>query len=368
MMDFEHLSSSVKDIKMPNDMKKRIVDNVLQQTEENIFDSTSGRRHGGFLRKSATALLVAALVLSMSAAAFAVATSDWFAAFFLNRSGSALTPDQYQFIEEKSVGIGQSITEDGYTITVGSAICDAYNLYLVIHVEGPVGVKLDFEDEGNLYFDYIKQESMGTYERTGSCISFSAGYSNLDDGDGKENTATLLLHSHIVLSAGSNRVYTDGEVWRFHFADLCTRTGELYEVQTLLTEGGWSFDFRLTEMSEEVEFITTPVVCVAQSGGEGKPRESVEIMITSFVLSPFGVMCNYGFFPESRQESVDILDIYLVMKDGSVIIPHPSSGGGAGASGSTSGTMSYVFNAPIILEDVSYLVLPENVKVPFPEK
>lgn len=368
MMDFERLSSSVKDIKMPNDMKKRIIDNTLHQTEENVFEPICERQRRGFLRKSAAVLLVATLILSMSAAALAIASSNWFAAFFINRSGYELTPDQYQFIEEKSVGIGQSITEGGYTVTVESALCDAYNLYLVIHVEGPAGVKLDLGDEGNLYFDHIKQESTGTYERTGGCLSFGAGYSDLDDGDGKENTATLLYHSHVVLSAGSNRVYTDGEVWRFHFADLYARTGERHEVQTLLAEGGWSFEFRLTEISEDVEFITTPVICVAQSGGEGTSRESVEIEITSFILSPFGAICNYRFIPGSRPESVDILDIYLVMDDGSIVALCPSSGGGAGAFGSTGGTMSYVVNAPIILNDVEYLVLPENVQVPRPER
>lgn len=368
MMDFEHLSNSVKDINMPNDMKKRIIDNTLQQTEETIFESTSESRHGVVPRKSAAVLLIATLVLSMSAVAFAVSTSDWFAAFFIQRSGSTLTPDQYQFIAEKSVGIGQSITSDGYTVTVDSAICDAHNLYLVIQIEGPVGCKLDLGDEGNLYFAHTKFESTGRYESTGDIISSGMGCVDIDDEDEKENTAVLLIHCHRVLTVGSNQVYTDGEIWRFHFADLCTQTGELHDVQTLLAEGGWSFEFRLSEMSEEVELIDTPVVCVVQSGGEGMSRENVEIMVTSLVLSPFGATCNYSFLPGSKPKSVDILDIYLVMKDGCIVTLSPGSGGGAGAYDSESGTMSYVFSVPIILDDAAYLVLPDNVQVPFPER
>lgn len=368
MMDFEHLRSSVKDIKMPNDTKKRIIDTALQQTEEYINKPTSERRHGGFLRRSAAVLLAATLVLSMSVVAFAVVASDWFAAFFINRSGSALTSDQYQFIEEKSVGIGQSVTEDGYTVTVDSAICDAQNLYLVIHVEGPVGVKLDLDaEEGSLSFAYTKCESTGTYERTGYLISGNGSWYHLDDGDEKDNTATILMRRQRVLSAGSNQVYTDGEIWRFHFADLHTRTGDFSSVKTILAEGGWSFEFSLTTMSEDVELISSPVVCVAEAGGENGSKEPAEIMVTSLVLRPFGLTCSYSFVSENRPEAVDILDIYLVMKDGSTVVANPKSGGGTGGIGSTEGTMSYIFDAPVMPDEVAYLVLPGNVQVSFPQ-
>ncbi|MEA4962599.1 hypothetical protein, partial [Lutispora sp.] len=59
---------------------------------------------------------------------------------------------------------------------------------------------------------------------------------------------------------------------------------------------------------------------------------------------------------------------YLVMKDGSTVTARPRSGGGAGAVGSNGGTMSYIFDAPVMLDEVAYVVLPDDVQVPFPEE
>ena len=92
------------------------------------------------------------------------------------------------------------------------------------------------------------------------------------------------------------------------------------------------------------------------------------MMVTSFVLRPFSVTLRYSFIPGNRPKSVDILDVYLVMKDGSTVTAQPRSGGGAGAVGSTGGTMSYTFDAPVMLDEVAYLVLPEDVQIPFPEE
>lgn len=333
-------------------------------------DSLEGNkpRRQMLTRRGAAVVLAVALVLCMSGVAYAVVT-NLFSSYFANRSGEKLTPEQYQFIEEKSVGINQSVTVDGYTVTVHSAICDAQTLYLAISVEGPEGDKLDLaSEEGSLFFGYVKSESTGTYTRTGHLSSWGRSSRLLDDGDGKENTVTMLIQEHYVVSANSNRVYTDGEIWRLQLADLTVRTGELYDKETTLAEGGWSFEFPLTEMNGEVELISLPVVCVAQAGGEAGPKESVEMMVTSFALRPFSVTLRYSFIPGNRPEAVDILDVYLVMKDGSTVTAQPESGGGAGAIGSTGGTMSYTFDAPVMLDEVAYLVLPDDVHVPFPEE
>ncbi|NLV22043.1 MAG: DUF4179 domain-containing protein [Syntrophomonadaceae bacterium] len=319
--------------------------------------------------KGVAVFLAVVLTLCTAGVAFAVVT-NWFSTYFTNNSGEALTPEQYRFIEEKSVGIGQSVTVDGYTVTVNSAICDAQTLYLAVSVKGPEGIRIDMDsEEGSLFFEYVKSESTGTYTSTGHLISWNRGITILDDGDGKENTVTMVIQEQYVMSADSNRVYTDGEIWKLQLADLSMWSGApLYDEVTTLTEGGWSFEFPLTEMSGEVEMISSPVVCVAQAGGETGPKESVEMMVDSLVLRPFSVTLRYSFIPGNRPEAVDILDVYLVMKDGSTVTARPRSGGGAGGIGSTGGTMSYVFDTPVMLDEVAYVVLPKDVQVPFPEE
>jgi len=321
-------------------------------------------------RRLATVLLIVALLLTLTITALAYfGVGEWFKSFFAELSGGELSPKQQQYIDENAVGIGQSETVDGYTVTVNSAICDEQTLYLVISVEGPEGVKLDMpSEEGSIYFDYAKCKSTGTYKRTGHLSSFGGSWPHLDDGDGRENTVTMIMQEQYVMSADSNRVYTDGEIWRLQLADLTTRTGALYDKVTTLAKGGWSFEFPLTKMNGEVEMVPSPVVCVAQSGGEMSKKESVEMKVDSLVLRPFSITLRYSFFPGNRPEAVDMLDVYLVMKDGSKVIAQPRSGGGAGSIGSNGGEMSYIFDAPVMLDEVAYVVLPDDVQVPFPEE
>lgn len=375
MMDDERLRSSVMDIKIPDEMKARLLHRAVEYGGGKNGLSPEKPR-GKIIRRGSALLFAAALVLSLSVAAFAAFSNDWFASFFSAQSEKALSPDQYHFIDDQSVGIGQSAEADGYTVTVESAICDAQNLCLVLRVEGPEGTILDLDPaEGSLSFGSVKRESLGTAERTGHLISLRTTWYPLDDGDGKENTASLLMREQRVMSPDSNQVYTDGEVWRFRFADLHTRTGELFDQVTALAEGEWVFEFPLMEMSQEREMITSPVVCTARSGPEGTrdeneviAKENVEIRVTSFILRPFGATCEYSFLPGSSPDAVDILDVVLVMKDGSQIPLIPSSAsGGVGALGHTGGTMSYILNAPLMLDEVAYLVLPDGVRVPCPE-
>lgn len=331
-----------------------------------------------WVSRAVAAVLVAVLLL-VSATGVAMAINPEFRAYvlkfiFASQSEEALTPNQNQFIDENSVGIGESVTADGYTVTVDSAICDAYNLYLVIKVEGPEGVKLDLSSEGgNLFFGHIECKSTGTYARTGYILGWGSSWRILDDGDGRQNTATLVMKEFYVMSADNDGIYTDGEMWRLQLADLTVQAGEMtmqageysYE-QTILAEGGWSFEFPLTKTSEKVELISSPVVCLCQAGGENGPKESKELIVDSLVLTPLGAICRYSFIPGNRPDAVDPLDVYLVMKDGSVIQARIKAGGGAGALGSNGGEMYYTFDAPIVLNDVAYLRLPEDIQIPFP--
>lgn len=328
------------------------------------------RRQYGWtaIRRSTAVVAAAVLLLSMVGFACAAILSGGFAEYFSIRTGGTLSLSQYQFIEEKSVGIGQSLTVDSYTVTIDSAICDAHDLYLIIHIEGPEGTRLDYPpDEGSCFFDYKKLTSTGTTERTGYTISYGHSWIYLDDGDGKENTVSLLLQEQWTVSPDSNRTFTDGMLWRLQLADLTVwRGAPIHEEEELLAEGGWSFEFPLSELSGEAELISSPVICTALAGGEGSSKERIDLLITSFVLSPFSATCSYRFLPGLRPESVDILDVHLVMKDGSTVTAQPSAGGGAGGIGFNSGTMVYTFDAPVMLEDVAYLVLPEDVLIPSP--
>jgi len=109
-------------------------------------------------RRLATVLIIVAILLTLTITALAYfGVGAWFKSFFAKRSGGELSSGQQQYIDETAVDIGQSVTVDGYTVTVNSAICDEQTLYLTINIEAPEGVKIDMDsDEGNLSFGEVK--------------------------------------------------------------------------------------------------------------------------------------------------------------------------------------------------------------------
>lgn len=309
------------------------------------------------------AALAAAVVLCAAGFAYALFNNSQFQAYFSRLSEGPLSPGQYQFLAEKSVGIGQSVTSGGYTVTVESALCDAQNLFLLIRVEAPEGIRFDPE-EGNFFFDYVRYSSAANREAKRELVGFSRRWVPLDGGDGAANTITLLMQDQQVLSADSDWSYTGGAVWNFQLADLTLRTGEFFEETVLLAEGGWSFSFPLSEASGQMEFLSAPVACPAVETGT---ENTTPLTLTSLRLRPFGLTCDYTFAAVPRPKSVDILALSLILKDGREVAARPVSGGGAGPSRSCFGTMAYRFDVPVALEEVAYLVLPDGTRLPAPQ-
>ena len=354
-MEVERLKGAVRGIRAPEAVKARIRQAALRET-------APARRRGRKLRRAAVLLAAVLFLLALSAVAVAAFRGDWFSAFFFGPGKAEPSPAQSRFLEESSVGVGESVTAEGYTVTVETALYDAQELYLVLRVEGPAGVRLDFPvGEGSLFFKDMHGESTGTYERTGRLTCSTKSLRRLEDGDGRENTATLLLLWQRSFSADSNHVFTDGELWSFRFAGLSTRTGPCFEVVTPLCEAEWRFTFPLTEQSEERELLSAPVICTVPSGGEGKPKEPAEVELTSFIVRPFGAVCEYRYLPGNRPPSVDIPEATLVMKDGSTVALEPHFGGGA--IGAPGGTMAYLCPTPVLPDEIAYLLLPEGVVI-----
>ncbi len=365
-MDDKLLKSSVNEITMSYKMRNRIILNVSSQTQSAVNREINWGI-GINMRRAVTVVLVAVLVFVTAGLAYAVYNSEWLAQFFTTQSDGQLTPNQYEYIEVTSVGIGQSVAVDGYTVTVDSAICDKNNLFVVINIQGPQGVNIEDESK-ELTFDNVKIANMGTDVETGYFISMQRSWLRMDDGDGQQNTATILMQQTRIMSADSNFSYADGELRSVQFSNL--RVTENGSNEEILAQGDWNFEFYLSEAGDEIEFISSPVICEATAGGEGSlngelaTKEYIDIMVTSFKLSPLGAVCTHTYGINERVESVDILEIKIVMKDGTTVIAVPKSGGGAGGIGSVTGTMVYTFDVPIILDEVEYLILPTNVQVP----
>ncbi len=224
-------------------------------------------------------------MLSITALAY-FGVGEWFKSFFAERSGSELSPGQRQYIDEKAVGIGQSMTCNGWTVTVESALSDRHSTYIKINVEAPEGTVLD----GKTYsFQSDSLPRLATDEQEAAVRSSGRSWELLEDEDGKSNTISLLRSSSVTMAPGSGFSYTDGAVRTLRLENLCVWTGS---EEVVVAEGVWSFEFVFAENDEdetgELALISEPVHCQGKRG-----RGTYEdVWMTSFELALLGATCN----------------------------------------------------------------------------
>lgn len=314
-----------------------------------------------------TAVLAAALLLALAAAAYASFAGGWLSVYFAERQGKDLSPRQQEYLDRESVTLRRSKTADGYTVTVESILCSRMELCLVVRVEGPEGQKLDHEgEEGGLWFDSIRFKSPDADGQKSPPVGYETSGHHLADGDGRDNTARIVLMHHRDFPP-EDPGFADGAVWQVTFTGLYTRAGTVGAGRTVLSEGEWSFELPLTEQTGELEMIASPVSCEALSGGEGEPRDTVGIEVTSFVLRPLGADCAFHLLPGETGVSVEFHAAYLMLKNGDALRLTIRSGDFS-RDGSGSGRLYLQPDAPIPLEEVESLILPGEVIVPRPPR
>ena len=85
--------------------------------------------------RPALAAAIGAAVLILAGCAYVALTEpEWFGQFFSRWQEQGLSQSQAAFVEENTKVIGQSVTRDGYTLTVESAIADSYNAYIKLRL------------------------------------------------------------------------------------------------------------------------------------------------------------------------------------------------------------------------------------------
>lgn len=137
--------------------------------------------------------------------------------------------------------IPNEATQDGYTLEVKSVETDGYVAEILIGVTAPEDIVFTPEDHllfGNYGDHFVPADG------SAPPLSMMRGISTVDDGDGKANTATILLTQSIP-AEGIDAPFAAGSTWNLHLIDLiCTRwdSSEVgYPTDTTLAEGEWLF-------------------------------------------------------------------------------------------------------------------------------
>lgn len=296
-------------------------------------------------------ILVAALIAALAMSAFAAEEiSNWFHAYFQRNSEVPLTEEQIAFIDENTIDQSQSQTYHGYTLAVESAISDGIYGYIKLKLTAPEHVVLDAESyyPGNPEYLTTEQIILEDSEE----ISF--GFDLVEDNDALSNTVSLM----VTISGG----VADRSEWNLHIKRIMATyfenpgTDEYRIWDEIVAVGPWDFDIIFSETGkEELEFITKPV--------PGRVNVSLEepiymdVNITSLKLRAMSAEITYEFI-EPFHAAGDFDDIYVVMKDGSREWVVNSAG--------NPGCCLFRFRTPIILEEVSHILLPDGTKLPIP--
>lgn len=354
-MQYERLTTAARSIQMPDDVRERILHSVENPQSQRSIAKTTARK---------ALVMAAAAVLILTLCGFSYVLLNKYTDFFADYSGQELTQSQKDFIDENFVGIGQSATVGDYTVTVESALCDSRTLYITVRIEAPKGERIDFGGQGySVNFDRMFVKTTSDAAITGDLESGGYAQMVLEDDDGKENTVSVVIREHRIYSPDSNFTYTDGAIWTFQLTDLYKRQRDYPYENILLQEGTWNFAFPLTESSEERELLSEPFICTMRQGGIGVDKTPFDVSVTSLMMRNFGMEVRFRFFPDHVPVHIpDPLMISVVMKDGHTVETSPKAAYG-NAEWGEDGMMAYTFDEPVVLDEVDYLLLPDDVKI-----
>ena len=246
--------------------------------------------------------------------------------------------DGWEDLSYESIGLGE--TYEGYRFDLVSTFTDGYAYEIILYLTAPEGVALTDPE------DHTVRVKAGNGD-SGYCV---------EDGDGRLNTCHFILSDYVPeyeLPVDGSLPFPKNHVIPVYMEDLYSNYFDfdnIQDVDTLLAEGTWEFDVRLSEAdTREIELLTESIVAKACVGFMMDGTDVFEDRkITSIKLRSMGMELT------TEESDADFLSwtgvkSHIVMKDGSQVDIGWNH-----------------FDRPIDLEQVAYLQLADNTIIPMP--
>ncbi len=289
---------------------------AIQTRKERDPVKTKSRKPTSLSRKI---LIAAAIIMLLALTACAAKyVSNLFVTYFQDEGRREISDSQIEYIQSNTQpSIADPIVtepENGYSVSVRSALTDGNIAYITVDIKAPEDVSLDggrirFYDNPLL----IPEQTEGlVIAPDGSSPDAMCDYETIDDGDGLSNTASIMFKVNPFKEDDSLNPFDGSIHWRLKAGGFYKWV--LHSEDIALGEGTWEFDLHFQKIdTTEMSFLSEPIsVMTSYWPGDEFVNEN---RILSFTLSGLS-WCMELEKPEIDGEMQNIGDTSIVMKDG----------------------------------------------------
>ena len=245
--------------------------------------------------------------------------------------------------------VPQEATQNGYTLTLKGVETDGYVARILLSLAAPEGTA--FPTDGNLIFaedtlvDENGVEAMGAFS-----------IELVDDGDGKSNTADLLLIRNRAMEGGS-APFTAGTTWNLYLVDIVYSAwnAESGIIRDTLAEGEWMLPISFDDENgdyRELELVSDPITMEASVGWDATGKDAPEsFRVTSVKLRSQSISLTADVGEKTYADFFFLngSGAYVVMKDGTQVE-----------------VMNQAFRQPIDPEQADYVLFADGTKLTVP--
>ena len=336
------------------------VQRIREMTMDKIETKRKPIRRWG-VRLLLAAAITAMLAMSVLAVEDIMTYDNWFRDFFSGKEVVAdISVNQLALLESSITQINQSVTSNGYTVTLETAITDGYVAYFTFRVDAPEGVVLD---KDRYIFREVPLDLFGEDIDNSEITIRAGGWRTLEDNDPSDNSVRLLLEISINDPAGMDAALTDMAEKTIVLNTFLSDAGPESPLETQ-AEGQWGFTFTLPDtdiVTQEIEMLTSPVRCTARRQS-GQYNFNIAVRVTSFRLRALTATLVFEEPLTGFWEGIILDNVYVVLKDGSRVLARFSDG--SYREGMCITNME--FDVPISFADVDYIEFPGGDKAYMP--
>ncbi len=309
------------------------------------------------LRLSRKVLIAAAIIMLLALTACAAKyVTDLFVTYFQDEGRQEISDSQIQYIQSNTQpSIAEPIVtepENGYSVSVRSALTDGNIAYITVDIKAPEGISL--KGDAIRFLEnplLIPDETEGlVIAPDGSSPDAMCDYETIDDGDGRDNTASIMFKVNPFKEDASLKPFDGSIHWTMKAGGFYKFSFDPEYTEEALGEGSWEFDLHFQKIdTREVSFLSESIPAMTSYWpGDEFVNEN---QILTFTLSSLSWRMELEK-PEIGGEMQNIGDTSIVMKDGTrqTLLRLTSQKNASLIS-------------PIVLEDVDYILLTDGRKL-----